>query len=128
VTRITAFSYAEVGVQLYRDVPSSWSKLEGCSELPRCDVLYGGVPRCMAKCDRGGGVKIGQEWRDALYGQPLRWICKYRDTQLRPMIWHVVIESFNLYDSRNSTARRKLSATHALSRCRELEEDHRLEW
>src|SRR6218665_1315408 len=37
----------------------------GGSEM--CDILLG-VPGCVTKCDRG--VKIGQKYRDVLYGQP----------------------------------------------------------
>src|SRR6218665_2844722 len=34
-------------------------------------IKIGGVPGCVTKCDRGRGVKIGQKWRDVLYGRPL---------------------------------------------------------
>ena len=35
-------------------------------------TYFKGVPRCVTKYDRGRGVKIGQKWRDVLYGRPLR--------------------------------------------------------
>jgi len=34
-------------------------------------LLKIGSPRCVTMCDRGGGVKIGQKFRDVLYGRPL---------------------------------------------------------
>ena len=37
-----------------------------------CDVLLGGIPGCLTKCDSGEWVKICQKQRDVLYGRPKR--------------------------------------------------------
>src|SRR6218665_121651 len=36
---------------------------------PRCVTYFLGVPGCVTKGDRGRGLKIGQKWRDVLYGR-----------------------------------------------------------
>src|SRR6218665_3964481 len=51
-------------------------------------LLKIGSPRCVTMCDRGGGVKIGQKFRDVLYGRPLspsraRVKCRFADLQIR---------------------------------------------
>src|SRR6218665_4229108 len=39
---------------------------------PECVTYFrGGVPGCGTKGDGGRGVKIGQKYRDVLYGRPL---------------------------------------------------------